>query len=957
MEWEPLSLLLWLGLCISGLEPQEYNAVETRKEGQTLSVQCPYNQEQYREQLKGWRQLRGRTYYLLVRTQYTTQGHYQKKVTVKTTTIQDDTDKGVVNITMKMLRMQDTGVYSCTLFFHNAWYPLKTIQLTVSKRLTTENILTTLYTASALNFSTLDARYNGEPQSNCQVSFGVSSLLLSFFPIQLMACPPAWVPDQQDPDGRDNSSSREKTTAQRGGTRTRLQAQEYDAVESREEGETLSVQCPYDQQQYREALKAWYQLRGGTYYHLVSTQYTSLGGYQREASLERTMIQDDNSKGTVTITIKRLQLQDAGVYMCGCFGHNHTVHILKIIKLKVSQRVQEHKAVEGQNVSVQCLYSMQNYSRERKAWCRYTGKNKCDVLVSTYFSYGRYQNQGQVERTTIHDNTQNGTVTITVEKLQADDSGVYWCALYDPPHLYRLFEVQLAVSKGLTTENIPTTPYTGPALKSSTPDSRNNREPQKNSEVSFGISSWPVLLLGLLTTKTLMAVTIALLVRRRLRRGEELRVASSMRQWHKENQNSNPLSILRCRDEALLCLKAGMEWRPAAVVLLLWLGLCIPGLEPQEYDAVETRKEGQTLSVQCPYNQQQYRKLLKGWYQLRGRIHYLLVRTQYTTQGDYQKVTVGRTTIQDDTDKGVVNITMKMLQMQDAGMYTCTLFFPNEVYPLKTIRLWVYQRVQEHKAVEGQNLTVRCPYSARDYSGNGKAWCRYTDKGKCDVLVSTYASRVSYRYQGQAKRTTILDNTQDGTVAITMEKLQADDSGVYWCALYDPPHLYPLVEVQLAVSKAPATSTSHTTPIITTSPGASTPSSRLPLGDTPFVIFGVVLGVLLALALISSIILYIRQRKKRGKGGEQAEGIYDKPGNPTVLQDVGKTEDPKDDKEGTSQDLKYAILNFKSQTSPNESIYANVEPSQAPITHNNFPTEPVEYAIIALKPLPSASKE
>ncbi|KYO44031.1 triggering receptor expressed on myeloid cells isoform A [Alligator mississippiensis] len=190
-----------------------------------------------------------------------------------------------------------------------------------------------------------------------------------------------------------------------------------------------------------------------------------------------------------------------------------------------------------------------------------------------------------------------------------------------------------------------------------------------------------------------------------------------------------------------------------------------------------------------------------------------------------------------------------------------------------------------------------------------------------------------------------------------MEKLQAGDSGVYWCALYNPPHLYQLLEVQLAVSKAPATSTSHTTPIITTSPGASTPSSRHPLSDTLFIIFGVVLGVLLALALTSSVILYIRQKKKRGKGGEQAEGIYDKPGNPTVLQDVGKMEDPKDDKEGTSQDPKYAILNFKSQTSPNESIYANVEPSQAPVTHNNFPTEPVEYAIIALKPLPPASKE
>ncbi|XP_019402217.1 PREDICTED: trem-like transcript 2 protein [Crocodylus porosus] len=395
-----------------------------------------------------------------------------------------------------------------------------------------------------------------------------------------------------------------------------------------------------------------------------------------------------------------------------------------------------------------------------------------------------------------------------------------------------------------------------------------------------------------------------------------------------------------------------MDWR--ARLLLPWLGLCIPGLQAQGYVPVESREEGETLSVQCPYNQP-YRKMLKGW--LRGEID-LLVSTQHSFLGAYQnKVTVGRTTIQDDTDKGIVTITMKMLQVRDAGVYTCTAYAHNRWFPLKTIDLRVSQRVQEHKAVEGQKLTVRCPYSARDYGGEGKAWCRYVDEGYCSILVSTYSSYGHYRYRDQAKRTTIHDNAQNGTVTITMDKLQADDSGVYRCTLYASPRLYRLLEVQLAVSKAPTTSMSLTTAIIITSPETTTRNSRLPLGDTPFITFGVVLGVLLALALISSIILYIRQRKKRGKGGEQAEGIYDKPGNPTVLQDVGKTEDPKDDREGTSEDPKYAILNFKSQTSPNESIYANVEPSQGPITRNNFPTEPVEYATIALKPLPSGSKE
>ncbi|KYO44034.1 triggering receptor expressed on myeloid cells isoform B [Alligator mississippiensis] len=385
MEWEPLSLLLWLGLCISGV--QEHKAVE----GQNLTVRCPYSSRDYSGKGKVWCRYTGRkTCDVLVSTYFSYRG-YGNQGRVKRTAIHDDTRNGTATIIVEKLRADDSGIYWRAFYDPPRFYRLVEVQLAVSKSLTAENVLTTLYTAPAFNFSTLDARYNGEPQSNCQGSFGIRDeptlglkAGMEWRPLSLLL----WL----------------------GLCISGLQAQEYDAVESREEGETLSVQCPYDQQQYRKALKAWYQLRGETYYHLVSTQYTSLGGYQREASLERTMIQDDNSKGTVTITIKRLQLQDAGVYMCGCFGHNRTVHILKIIKLKFSQR--------------------------------------------------------------------------------------------------------------LTTENIPTTPYTGPALKSSTPDSRNNGEPQKTSEVSFGVSSWLVLLLGLLTTKTLMAVTIALLVRRRLYREE-----------------------------------------------------------------------------------------------------------------------------------------------------------------------------------------------------------------------------------------------------------------------------------------------------------------------------------------------------------------------------------------------------------------------------------------------------
>lgn len=60
-------------------------------------------------------------------------------------------------------------------------------------------------------------------------------------------------------------------------------------------------------------------------------------------------------------------------------------------------------------------------------------------------------------------------------------------------------------------------------------------------------------------------------------------------------------------------------------------------------------------------------------------------------------------------------------------------------------------------------------------------------------------------------------------------------------------------------------------------------------------------------------------------------------------------ESPKDD----SKDVKYITLNFKSQLSPEDPLYCNVEPSQA---HRKPKDENVEYATIALKQLPTNDK-
>uniref|UniRef100_A0A8C3H617 Immunoglobulin V-set domain-containing protein n=1 Tax=Chrysemys picta bellii TaxID=8478 RepID=A0A8C3H617_CHRPI len=104
---------------------------------------------------------------------------------------------------------------------------------------------------------------------------------------------------------------------------------------------------------------------------------------------------------------------------------------------------QEYDAMEGRSLSVQCPYNTQDYKEEKKAWCRSRVQNECNVLVNTDHRYFTYQNSAQKGRARIHDDTQKGIVTITMEKLQVDNAGVY-----EPPRLYRIIEVKLAVAKG-----------------------------------------------------------------------------------------------------------------------------------------------------------------------------------------------------------------------------------------------------------------------------------------------------------------------------------------------------------------------------------------------------------------------------------------------------------------------------------------------------------------------------
>lgn len=108
----------------------------------------------------------------------------------------------------------------------------------------------------------------------------------------------------------------------------------------------------------------------------------------------------------------------------------------------------EYVAKASGNVSVQCQYSAAEYGHVSKAWCKEGAAKPCIVLVDTKAKPSRNRRVHQQGRVAIQDDTRQGIITVTMEKLQAQDSGVYWCALYEQSHLTRMVEVVLNVSEG-----------------------------------------------------------------------------------------------------------------------------------------------------------------------------------------------------------------------------------------------------------------------------------------------------------------------------------------------------------------------------------------------------------------------------------------------------------------------------------------------------------------------------
>ncbi|XP_069098495.1 trem-like transcript 4 protein isoform X3 [Pleurodeles waltl] len=94
-----------------------------------------------------------------------------------------------------------------------------------------------------------------------------------------------------------------------------------------------------------------------------------------------------------------------------------------------SQSTQTIQRGAGETVTVHCDYG-EDYKNYGKIWCRETGRNICNTILITSLQRGVPRVNATSGRTLISDNKETQQISVTVQKLEKPDTGVYWCGVY-----------------------------------------------------------------------------------------------------------------------------------------------------------------------------------------------------------------------------------------------------------------------------------------------------------------------------------------------------------------------------------------------------------------------------------------------------------------------------------------------------------------------------------------------
>ncbi|XP_069798186.1 polymeric immunoglobulin receptor-like isoform X2 [Narcine bancroftii] len=198
-----------------------------------------------------------------------------------------------------------------------------------------------------------------------------------------------------------------------------------------EEGQSVTVECRYDRK-YRDYKKQWCS----GYYNLSSAVVVSTDRPQNG----RSSMTDNKAEAIMSVTIDNLQKEDEGLYWCvieKIIDEKFLIHLQVSEGLTAITGPEHVKGEEGQSVTIECRYD-QKYRDYKKQWCSGYYNLSSAVVVST----DRLQNG----RSSMTDNKAEAIMSVTIDNLQKEDEGFYWCVI--EKIMNEKFLIHLQVSEG-----------------------------------------------------------------------------------------------------------------------------------------------------------------------------------------------------------------------------------------------------------------------------------------------------------------------------------------------------------------------------------------------------------------------------------------------------------------------------------------------------------------------------
>ncbi|KAK2501438.1 hypothetical protein MC885_008564, partial [Smutsia gigantea] len=262
-----------------------------------------------------------------------------------------------------------------------------------------------------------------------------------------------------------------------------------------------------------------------------------------------------------------------------------------------------------------------------------------------------------------------------------------------------------------------------------------------------------------------------------------------------------------------------------------------------------------------------------------------------------------------------------------------------------------WEQNPELNKLEGETVSVRCPYKPQQDLNKVKTWCRQTSAHTCTML----AVHPRLKAKLWETRYSIQDDLSSGYFTVTMADLKVKDTGFYWCGIYESPGIFILRTIHLLQPCR--------LPGARGGPQPGPPPPVHPPNNWNLMVSSAMVAVSLLLALTFLIVLCLWKARGRAlKGEDELHHTCDISGHEETTAHRKDTSPARkesqlswgsDQQMGSGKDtgaICYASLAPLKYFSPEDSIYVNC-PNQKPKPE---PPLAVEYASIAgSRPQPS----